>query len=238
MSLPAEYLDSRCPGYAILFDIDGVLVDSYQAHLVSWQRLAKRYGRQCTEADFARGFGRTTRDVLLDQWRDAELSVAMLQSLDEEKEAFYREEISAHFPAMPGARELMAALHEAGWKIGLGSSGPVENVRLAIEKLELASLLGVAISGADVTHGKPHPEVFLKGAEGLGMPPERCLVVEDAPQGVEAAHAACMKCIGFISRGRSAEELAEADWLISSLTELSPSRLQQMLDGATSESNT
>ena len=85
------------PPGAVLFDIDGVLVDSYEAHFVSWQKLAQRYGRECTQEDFARGFGRTTREVLLDQWSDANLDDARVTQLDDEKEDLYRQEIEEKY---------------------------------------------------------------------------------------------------------------------------------------------
>jgi len=215
---------------AIIFDIDGVLVDSYQAHFLSWKRLGERYGKSITEQEFASQFGRTTREVLQMQWADRNLSDADIHRLDEEKEGLYREIIAEDFPEMPGARALIEQLNCDGWRIALGSSGPVENVQLAVEKLNLDSLIGAAISGNDVTHGKPHPEVFLKAAERIEVPPARAIVVEDAAPGVTAARAAGMASIGFISRGRTAEELADADVRIRDLSEIDASLLARLIE--------
>ncbi|MCG6158453.1 HAD family hydrolase [Rubinisphaera margarita] len=215
---------------ALIFDIDGVLVDSYEAHFLSWKRLGERHDKVVTEEEFASQFGRTTREVLEKQWADRDLSDEDISRLDEEKEALYREIISGQFPEMPGARTLIERLKNEGWRIALGSSGPVENVQLAVEKLDLEPLIGAAISGDDVTKGKPDPEVFLKAAERIGVPPSRAIVVEDAAPGIAAAKAAGMASIGFISRGRTAEELAEADVQIRALSEISPALLTRLLE--------
>jgi len=218
---------------AVLFDIDGVLVDSYEAHFVSWKKLAANYDRECTQEDFARGFGRTTREVLLDQWADMELDEARLTHLDDEKEDLYRQEIAENFPEMPGARALITHLAEHGWQMALGSSGPRENVDLAAEKLGVGDLLRATVSGNDVARGKPDPEVFLTAAARLETPPENCIVIEDAQPGIQAAQAGGMLAIGFVSRGRTAEELSAADRLIHSLEELNHDLLTDMLQKRT-----
>jgi len=213
----------------MIFDIDGVLVDSYEAHFLSWKQLAERHGRVCTEEQFADQFGRTTREVLQVQWSNANLSDDDLSRLDDEKEALFRDVIADQFPEMPGATEFIHQLIEAGWKIGLGSSGPEENVSLAVEKLNLERKVEAAISGNDVTKGKPAPEVFLKAAEKMDVAPRDCIVIEDASHGIEAAHRAGMKAIGFVSRGRTREELAAADLLVERFDELSMSVLEDLL---------
>ncbi len=215
--------------YAVIFDIDGVLVDSYAAHYQSWKQLAENYGRTCSESEFADQFGRTTREVLGTQWADANLTEADYRRLDDEKEELYRQIIAAEFPEMPHAKSLIQDLHQIGWRIALGSSGPVENVNLAIEKLEIQELIQSAISGNDVTHGKPHPEVFLKAAEQMDVPAKSCVVIEDASHGIEAARAAEMKSIGFVSRGRTREELKSADLLIDHLDQVTPELLMSLL---------
>ena len=214
---------------AVLFDIDGVLVDSYQAHYQSWHLLASRYGRVCTEQDFAAQFGRTTREVMEVQWHDANLTEQDYRRLDEEKEAIFRELIEDQFPVMPGALELIENLLEQQWRIGLGSSGPVENVQLAIRKLGIASQIQIAISGNDVSKGKPDPEVFLKAAQGCKTPPDSCVVIEDATHGIEAALAAGMLAVGFASQGRKRTDLAQAHLVIDSLSEISSQQLEDLL---------
>ena len=163
--------------YAVIFDIDGVLIDSYRPHFQSWREIASRYGIDYTEAMFAKGFGRTSREIVAEQWNRADLRPEQVRQIDDAKEAAYRRIVAVEFPGMPGARDLVSALHTSGFKVAVGSSGPPENVDLAIEKLGLAPWLDAKVTGRDVTRGKPDPQVFLIAAEKLGVPPARCAVV-------------------------------------------------------------
>lgn len=218
---------------AVIFDVDGVLVDSYHAHLESWQATAREHEVPFTREDFARTFGRTSRDIIRLLWPNGEtLSDEAIRIIDDRKEALYREIVVQAFPAMDGAGELIRGLHQAGFRIAAGSSGPPENVQLAVERLGMAHAFGALVTGMDVTRGKPDPQVFLLAAERLGTPPARCVVVEDAPAGVEAAHRAGMKCVGVISTGRTHADVAHAERVVRSLRELSPRDFAALLNGA------
>jgi beta-phosphoglucomutase len=222
---------------AALFDMDGVLIDSYRAHFESWRRTADERGRVYTEEQFAAGFGRTSREVIAEQWESAgqgeRLSDEQIARIDERKEALFREIIAADFPAMPGAVELIAVLVEAGFRVAVGSSGPRENVQLAIERLGIGKLLSAVITGHDVKHGKPDPQVFLLAAERCGTAPNRCVVIEDAPVGIEAARRGGMHVIGLASTGRTVAQLQAADLVVTSLHDLSPQTFSQVLQTAT-----
>ncbi|MCA9061280.1 MAG: HAD family phosphatase [Planctomycetaceae bacterium] len=216
--------------FGVLFDVDGVLVDSYAAHLHCWQLSCRRYGRDCTEEEFARAFGRTSREVIRETWENPP-SDEEIRIFDEEKEALYRQTIADAFPHMPGARQLIHALAAEGIPMAIGSSAPPANVQVVIDQLGVADLITTVITGADVVRGKPDPDVFLQGARGIGIDPSRCIVLEDAPPGVEAALAAGAKCLGVVSRGRTREELYRAHGWVSDLSEVSPAMLRQIVDG-------
>jgi len=205
----------------VIFDMDGVLIDSYEAHFESWKRLAAETQRQYSREEFVKGFGRTTREVLQEQWTHVELSEERLKKLGDRKEEIFREQICNDFPAMPGCRELIEELKQHGFSLAIGSSGPPDNVNLIVNQLDIGKTIDVLVTGADVTAGKPNPQVFLLAAEMLNIEPSRCVVVEDAPVGIEAARNAGMKCVGFASTGRTVEELAETDKVVSSFKELS-----------------
>jgi beta-phosphoglucomutase len=215
---------------AVIFDVDGVLIDSYAPHYESWREIATGHGVDYTEAMFAKGFGRTSREIVAEQWGRADLAPEQVRAIDDAKEAAYRRIVADAFPGMPGARELVAALRAAGFRVAVGSSGPPENVDLAIEKLGLGPYLGAKVTGRDVTRGKPDPQVFLIAAEKLGVPPARCAVVEDAPAGVAAAKAAGMACVGFPSTGRTREDVAKADLIITGLADLSPETFRGLIE--------
>jgi len=236
---------------AVIFDMDGVLVDTYHAHYRSWRAVAEAEGFPFSEEDFARTFGRTSREIIAQCWgakgrrkgtvpfslRDnwgsptvaRSLSDEEIAALDDRKEAVFREILAEDFPAMPGVHELLEGLHGAGFKLAVGSSGPPENVALVVERLPGGSLFSATVDGMDVTRGKPDPQVFLIAAERLGVPPDRCAVVEDAPAGVQAAHAAGMAAVALLSTGRTRESLADADLVVESLGELSPERIRALL---------
>jgi len=215
---------------AVIFDVDGVLVDSYQAHFQSWLDLARETGLSFSSDEFATTFGRTSADIIATFWPREDLSAAFIEALDRRKEALYREIVSAEFPAMAGAVELIDALKAAGFRMAVGSSGPPENIDLVLERLERREAFGAVVTGVDVTRGKPDPQVFQIAAERLGVPPQRCAVVEDAPAGIEAAHRANMTAIGFTSTGRTAEDLLAAELVVSALKELSPAGIKALID--------
>jgi len=212
----------------VIFDMDGVLVDSYQAHLRSWQIVAEEQGHTVTEEHFAATFGRTSREIIAAHW-SPDLTEQENLAIDDRKEAAYRQIIEAEFPAMPGVRELLQRLHDAGFLLAIGSSGPPENIDLVLDRLDARSLFQGIVSGSDVTRGKPDPQVFLIAAERLGLPPSQCAVVEDAPLGVDAAHAAGMAAIGMVSTGRTREGLAKAELVVDSLAELTPETIRRLI---------
>ena len=113
--------------------------------------------------------------------------------------------------------------------MAIGSSGPPENVREVVQHLQASKKILTIITAADVKAGKPHPDVFLKGAQGMGMAPENCIVLEDAPPGIEAALSGGMKCLGVVSRGRTKAELVRAHAHVTDLTEVSFDLLSSLL---------
>ena len=215
---------------AVIFDIDGVLIDSYHAHLQSWQQVADRYDREMTEEDFARTFGRTSREIIRQLWKNATLSDADVEAFDHQKEAAFRANVNVNYPWMNGAIELISALSKAEYRLAVGSSGPRENVDMLLSQLGTMHKIEAAVSGSDVTYGKPHPEVFQRAAEKLEVPAENCAVIEDAAAGISAANAAGMLSIGLVSTGHTRSEYAEADHVVYQLSELSPERIGNWID--------
>lgn len=212
---------------AVIFDVDGVLVDSYRGHLESWVQVAREHGLEITEEQFAKTFGRTSREIIAEFWGHG-LSAERMRAVDDRKEALYRDIVRADFPAMDGAADLVHALHGAGFRLAVGSSGPPENIELSLDGLGCRDAFEVVVTGRDVTRGKPDPQVFLIGAERLGLAPSDCVVVEDAPAGVAAARAAGMRCVALLGTA-SAERLAAADLIVASLRELDPARVGALL---------
>lgn len=213
---------------AVIFDVDGVLTDSYVPHYKSWERMFGEIGVEFSDAQFRSTFGRTNRDIFAQLYPGETMTAERIKELGDRKEALYREIINEEFTPLPGAAALIDALSVAGFKLGVGSSGPPENVRLTLEKLARSERFDAIVTGADVTHGKPNPEVFLKAAERLGVPPAQCAVIEDAPQGIEAANAAGMTSIAVLGT-TTREKLAHATLVVDGHHELTPARIAELI---------
>lgn len=215
------------PKLAVIFDMDGVLVDSYHAHFVSWSRLYDELSLPYSESDFSADFGRTSRDILARKF-GAHMTDEQIRQLDERKEAIFRDAIRENFPAMDGAVELVDALTADGYLLGIGSSAPRENISLCLEKLERIANFTAVVTGQDVERGKPDPQVFQLAASRLGVSPACCAVVEDAVHGIEAANRAGMTSIALVGT-TDRERLAEANLIVDSLRALTPGVIRELI---------
>ncbi len=180
-------MNARDP-IGVIFDMDGVLVDSAGAHFESWRRLCEEYGILVTKERFAATFGRQSCDIIPELF--GSVSTENGSALGARKEEIYRELIRGQVPAVEGAVVLVRALVSAGLSLAIGSSGPRENIDLVLSEMGIAHFFDAIVSANDVTRGKPDPQVFAIACERLKISPARCIVVEDAPTGVEAARAA------------------------------------------------
>jgi len=210
----------------VLFDMDGVLVDSGAAHLESWRVLARRHGRDISDAEFRAAFGCTSREIIRLLW-GSELSDAEVQRRDSEKEIAYRDLIRTQVPLMPGCCETLAELQNHGLKLAVATSGPPENLELVLREADLTAYFTATVNGRDITRGKPAPDCFLLAARRLGLPPAACVVIEDAPVGVEAGRAAGMPVIALVGT-YPPERLraAGATCVVQSLREITPELLK------------
>jgi beta-phosphoglucomutase len=155
---------------------------------------------------------------------------ARVAALGERKEELYRALLAASATALPGAIELLAALHAASYRQALGSSAPPRNLDLIVALLGIGPYLDAIVSGEQVARGKPAPDIFLAAAQALAVPPRRCLVIEDAPAGVQAAHAGGMKCLAVLRAGQPpAPGLDAADHVAASLAEVDVALVDQLL---------
>lgn len=216
--------------YAVIFDMDGVLVDSYRAHYESWRVTAAARGIEMTPAIFAETFGQINIDIIprlmpgatdedIDRW-------------SAEKEAAYRDIVTRDFPAMAGVCALVTALRADGAQLAVGSSGPRENVECVLAALPCGDCFDVSVCRPDVTRGKPDPEVFLTAAARLGVPPARCAVIEDAVVGLDAARAAGMAAIGITGTEERAALLPRADHVIESFAEIDTVLVRDIIERA------
>jgi len=218
--------------HAAIFDLDGTLIDSYDAHYEAWRSISATHGVAVTVDDYYSHFGRRNEDLLRECWLRAgkgELTHGQIVALDHEKEAAYRSIVAGRLPVMDGARELVASLRADGFRTAVGSSGPPANVALAIEGLALENAFDAVVTGRDVKRSKPDPECFLLAAERLAVPPSRCVVFEDAPAGIAAAKAAGMRCIAITSKGHTIERQCEADIVFPSVKTVTVTAVRALL---------
>ncbi len=225
--LASQLLAHSAMDRAVIFDMDGVLVDSFGPHRDSWLLAAREAGVEMTAEQFATTFGRTSREIIRRFWGDG-LDDAQMRAIDDHKEALYRDMVRDDFPMMDGAVELIDALRAAGFRLAVGSSGPPENIELSVSSLDRVDAFEAIVTGHDVTHGKPDPEVFRLAGERLGVPKERCAVVEDAVAGVAAANAAGMASIALTGT-TTREALGAARLVVDSLRDLTPAIIERLL---------
>jgi beta-phosphoglucomutase family hydrolase len=211
----------------VIFDWDGVVIDSSAQHEKSWELLAEEIQKPLPAGHFKAGFGKKNQEIIpgLLKWSD---DPAEIRRIGERKEELYRELVSEQGVAvLPGARELLVALRDASIPRSVGSSTPRSNLDAIFAATGLGELFTAVVSADDVTNGKPAPDVFLLAAERLGLDPADCLVIEDAHVGIEAARRAGMKVLAVASTN-PLEELLQATAAVPSLAGVTPEFLHRL----------
>jgi HAD superfamily hydrolase (TIGR01509 family) len=219
--------DRRAAPIGVIFDMDGVLIDSGAAHWESWKALGREHGITLDEAKFRRTFGRRNEDCINELFGPQPSPQRYLE-LARRKEFLYRELFAEQVRPVAGAVELLAACHAAGFALAVGSSAPPENIKLAVQLLRAEAYFDAIVHGEEVTRGKPDPQVFIMAAERLGIAPTHCAVLEDAPAGLLAARRGGMLAIGLAGT-HAREHLSDAHLVIDGLAELSPARLHDLV---------
>jgi HAD superfamily hydrolase (TIGR01509 family) len=182
---------------AVLFDMDGTLIDSMPLHERSWVLWHEELNLPFDDPDgfFHATAGRTNVEILRDIWSDR--AEAELDALAHRKEQLYREIAARELTLIAGAAEVCAQARARGLKVAICTAAPLENIAVAFDRFGLGALVDTTTSPADGLRGKPHPDIFAEAARRLGVAPEHCLVFEDAPLGVEAARRAGMAAVAM-----------------------------------------
>ncbi|MBN1316267.1 MAG: HAD family phosphatase [Anaerolineales bacterium] len=213
---------------AVIWDLDGVLADTAEAHFRSWVTALAEWEIPLDRPTFNRIFGMNNRDTLT-QLLGRPPEPVELGTIAGRKEHLFRLQYQLMPFSMPGASQLLEALHREKWLQALASSAPMANINLIIDLLQIRSGFSVILSGESIPAGKPDPALFLQAARELDVQPDYCIVVEDAPAGVEAAHRAGMKCIAVVTT-RSHADLALADKVFNELNELTTGTFARLLE--------
>ncbi len=212
-----------------IFDWDGVIIDSSRAHEVAWERLGTESGRPLPEGHFKTGFGRKNDHIIphILRW---DAPPAEVEQLGRRKEELYREVLrDTGIQPLPGVREFLTALKAAGVPCAVGSSTERKNIDTIMGLIGFAPFFRAIVAADDVTRGKPDPQVFLLGAERIGVPAGRCAVFEDAFAGLEAARAGGMKAIGVATTHPAEKLRGHADRVVARFDELSVEELRRLI---------
>ena len=210
---------------AVLWDMDGTLVDSADYHWEAWRETMAREGHPITHDKFLATFGQRN-DSILPQWLGAQATNELIERIGDAKEAFYRQLVCERgIEPLPGVSPWVGRLHRQGWRQAIASAAPRKNVETVLQAIHIADYFEALVSAEDVHRGKPDPEVFLLAAARVNVPPSHCIVVEDALHGIEAARAAGMKSIGITSPGKT----LPADLVTPSLADLASDAFDRLL---------
>ncbi|MHB9033359.1 MAG: HAD family hydrolase [Anaerolineae bacterium] len=212
---------------AILWDMDGVIADSGEAHYLAWQILYRERGQEISYETFARTFGMSNLPILK-AWLGADRPIEELQAISLRKEQLFREQARSHTHMLPGIKDWLDRGRKRGYRQAVASSGPMANVVTLVQALDIADYFDALVSGAFLPRSKPDPAVFLQAAAALGANPCDCLVIEDSLMGIEAAKAAGMRCIA-VTTTHPADRLGAADLVVGSLEELDPDAFEHLL---------
>jgi beta-phosphoglucomutase len=210
---------------AVLWDLDGTLVDSEEYHWRAWKETLEGAGIAISYQDFLSSFGQRN-DAILAKWLGENAGAGKIEQIGNDKEDRYRELVRHEgLMPLPGAAEWVERLHHEGWRQAIASSAPRSNVETVLDALHMRPWFQAAVAAEDVREGKPAPDVFLTAAARLGTEPHGCVVVEDARAGIQAAQRAGMRSIAV---GRNATELG-ADMAAAKLSDLPSDAFSSML---------
>lgn len=209
---------------AVIFDMDGVMVQTAPQHFAAWRQVFAEMGREFSKEEFRATFGRRNQEILRHILGDG-ISEVQVEVLGRKKEEHYRALVRGEVEAAPGFIPLLEALRDNEFKIAVGTSAPRQNVELILDVLSVRERLDVVVTAEDVDRGKPDPETFLLAAQRCNIEPKGCVVFEDSVAGIEAARAAGMRCIGV---GRP--DISQADLMVDSLAKVTIPLVRSLLD--------
>jgi beta-phosphoglucomutase family hydrolase len=199
------------PYSGVILDMDGTLIESTEADYLAWKWLFADYNQVFTFQEYIPLLGIKSVDVL---HHKLQLNGEELRQALNKKMSYFREVVEDNgIRPVPFAHSFLKSLQDYPVKVALATSSRREKMQLLMEKMEFLYFFDVIVTGEEVHHGKPAPDIFIQAAEKLGIPPEKCVVIEDAANGVAAAKNAHMKCVA-ITTTHSAEQLLYADLVV------------------------
>lgn len=210
---------------AVIFDMDGVLVDNSKVHDETWRIMCEKYGKPESAEKVKNIFGGTNK-IFVEQLLGITDPVEV-KRIAIEKEALYREVFKATIKAPEGLLPLLFELRKRNIRLAVATSGPRENLDFVLDNLDIRHFFDALLEESQITHGKPHPEIYLRAAQLLGVEPHACIAIEDSVFGLQSAKDAGMKAVA-ITTSFPPEKLSLADKIIDSFTELDVDELLKL----------
>lgn len=204
---------------AVLFDMDGVVVDNLPYHVDAWLLFCERHNIPLTREIFYRELNGMNSKDTFEWFYQKEMSRAEVEELEEEKEILYRGFYREHMKPAAGLVTFIKALRAHGIKTALATSAGPGNIDFIVDGLGIRDQFDAIIGGAEVRKGKPDPEIYLKAAALVGVDPADCWVIEDSLQGIASGLNAGMQVVG-ITTSHTAEELAHTHWIAADFVDL------------------
>jgi HAD superfamily hydrolase (TIGR01509 family) len=220
-------MTSKYPGHAVLWDMDGVLVNTGELHYRSWKLAFDEAGESFSQKKFTATFGMNNAGILETVFGE-DLTPDLYEKISNRKETSFRKMVKGNAELLPGADTLLEKFKTLSMKQAIASSAPQENIDVLVGELKIGGYFDALISGTGMP-GKPDPAVFLLAARKLDVEPDDCIVIEDAIAGVKGARRAGMKCIA-VTTTNPAEALAQADYVVESLTLVDEQMISALLD--------
>jgi HAD superfamily hydrolase (TIGR01509 family) len=212
--------------FAVLWDLDGTLVDTRDFHYKSWALALPEFGYPFPADRFQRSFGMNNAGVL-EVFLGRPVEPELVQAIGERKEILFRELLHGNVQALPGVRDWLERLRSWGARQAVATSAPPANIEVMLGELGIIGYFDAVVSGYELP-SKPDPAVFLRAAEQVGLPPAACIVMEDATAGVAGARRAGMRCIAVASTN-PVEALDEADLVVERWDQLDESGFLRLL---------
>jgi len=209
---------------AVIFDLDGVIVNSEDAHIESEKQTFLKFGVKISSDELHEYAGATAEAMFTDLIRRYRLRTTFQEMVKIKEQSFYRL-LDEDAEPTKGVIELIQRLKKAGTRLAIASSSNRKWIEYILKKLQITRLFDCFVGAEDIVHSKPDPEIYLKAARALGMRPDECVVIEDAERGVQAAKRAGMKTIGYMNPRSGKQDLSEADVIIDDFSALDVNEL-------------
>ncbi|MBC3788117.1 HAD family hydrolase [Spirosoma utsteinense] len=216
---------------AIIFDMDGVIVDTNPHHKTAWREYYERYGKTLSDDEFVEHIsGKHNSHIVAHLFTDRTLTPEEVARLSHEKEALFRELYRSEIVAVAGLVDFLKALKAAGIRTAVATSAPVENLDFVMDALDIRQYFDVLLNESMVSHPKPDPEIYQKAMTLLGVEPADSVVFEDSMTGIQAGKASGATVVGVATTQTPDELWPFVDDVIHDFTEMTPDRLQRLIN--------